>query len=261
MIRAAAKNFAFSAVVVDPGDLRRRAGRAPRHRSGSRCPRARGSAARAFAYTARYDAAIARWFGEREELPGPARARIREGHRSPLRREPAPAAPRTTARRARACTCCPACSQHGARSCRFNNLLDLDARPAAGRRVPLPACAIVKHNNPCGAALGDDVLTAYRRAFAADPMSAFGGIIAVNRPVDARWPRPSPSSSPRSCSRPATAPRRWRSCGAKQNLRVLEDTERRRPAARAAGAQAGARRRARAGPRHRARASAGTCRS
>jgi phosphoribosylaminoimidazolecarboxamide formyltransferase/IMP cyclohydrolase len=66
----------------------------------------------------------------------------------------------------------------------FNNLLDLSSARELVEDFPGPACAIVKHNNPCGCALGESALDAYERAFACDPTSAYGGVIALNRPVD-----------------------------------------------------------------------------
>ena len=66
----------------------------------------------------------------------------------------------------------------------FNNLLDLSSARELVEEFEQPACAIVKHNNPCGCAVADSGREAYERAFACDPMSAYGGVIAVNRPVD-----------------------------------------------------------------------------
>jgi phosphoribosylaminoimidazolecarboxamide formyltransferase / IMP cyclohydrolase len=66
----------------------------------------------------------------------------------------------------------------------FNNLLDLSSARELVEDFPEPACAIVKHNNPCGCALGKSAQDAYERAFACDPVSAYGGVIAINRPVD-----------------------------------------------------------------------------
>jgi phosphoribosylaminoimidazolecarboxamide formyltransferase/IMP cyclohydrolase len=67
----------------------------------------------------------------------------------------------------------------------FNNVLDLDAARRLNGDFDRPACTIVKHNNPCGVAVGEDALDAYRKALACDPMSAFGGVIAFNRPIGA----------------------------------------------------------------------------
>src|SRR5205823_7138148 len=75
-------------------------------------------------------------------------------------------------------------SQLGGRELSFNNLLDLDAGRLLLAEFQIPACVIIKHNNPCGVAVGTSPLEAYQRAFACDPMSAFGGVICINRRVD-----------------------------------------------------------------------------
>jgi len=75
-------------------------------------------------------------------------------------------------------------SQLGGKQLSFNNLLDLDSARLLMGEFQVPACVIVKHNNPCGTALGSTALESYQRAFACDPMSAFGGVICLNRPVD-----------------------------------------------------------------------------
>ena len=93
--------------------------------------------------------------------------------------------------------------------------------------------AIIKHANPCGIAVGADVAEAHRKAHACDPVSAFGGVIAVNRPGDASsWPSRSPRSSPRWSSRRPSTTARSRCCAAKKNLRMLRGAgarRRRRP--------------------------------
>ena len=76
--------------------------------------------------------------------------------------------------------------QLGGKELSFNNVLDLNAGRLLVGEFELPACAIIKHNNPCGCAVGGTALEAYQRAFACDPLSAFGGVICLNRPVDAR---------------------------------------------------------------------------
>jgi phosphoribosylaminoimidazolecarboxamide formyltransferase / IMP cyclohydrolase len=68
----------------------------------------------------------------------------------------------------------------------FNNVADTDAALACVRELSAPACVIVKHANPCGVAVGEDLTGAYKRAYSADPKSAFGGVIAFNRPLDAQ---------------------------------------------------------------------------
>src|SRR4029079_18738657 len=69
------------------------------------------------------------------------------------------------------------------RALSFNNVLDLDSAQRLVNDFEQPACVIVKHNNPCGVAIGDSDLQAYEKALACDPLSAFGGVIAINRPI------------------------------------------------------------------------------
>jgi phosphoribosylaminoimidazolecarboxamide formyltransferase/IMP cyclohydrolase len=75
-------------------------------------------------------------------------------------------------------------SQLGGKPISFNNLLDLDAGRMLLSEFQIPACVIIKHNNPCGVAVGANTLEAYQRAFACDPMSAFGGVVCLNRSID-----------------------------------------------------------------------------
>jgi phosphoribosylaminoimidazolecarboxamide formyltransferase / IMP cyclohydrolase len=230
MIRAAAKNFAFATVVVDPEsyddvltELRDSGGRLS-------LPTRETLAARAFAYTARYDTAIARWFGEREERFPPLLVRAYEKV-SDLRYGENPH--QRAAYYSQVGTRMHLLSrvhQHGGKELSFNNLLDLNAARLLVDEFTLPACAIVKHNNPCGCALGQDVLAAYQRAFAADPMSAFGGIIAVNRPVDGALAGAIAGQFAEVVFAPGYSGEALEVLAGKPNLRVLEDTERRAPA-------------------------------
>ncbi len=73
--------------------------------------------------------------------------------------------------------------QHGGKALSYLNLFDAEAAWRLVHRFAEPACVIVKHANPCGVAVADDIATAYERAHACDPVSAFGGIVAVNRPM------------------------------------------------------------------------------
>jgi phosphoribosylaminoimidazolecarboxamide formyltransferase/IMP cyclohydrolase len=187
MIRAAAKNSTFAAVVVNPADyhgvlaeLRERDGRL------SLSTRARLRAG-AFAYTARYDAAIARWCAVQaygEDFP-PTWADSYEKVMD-LRYGENPHQRAAYYARAGAPThLLDGVRQLHGRELSFNNLLDLSsARELVEELGEAAACAIVKHNNPCGCAIGQSGQDAYERAFACDPLSAFGGVIAVNRLVD-----------------------------------------------------------------------------
>ncbi len=188
MIRAAAKNSDFAAVLTDPADyapvlaeLRDSGGRLSLETR-------RRLAASAFATTARYDAAISTWFAAREsgeeELPGTFAESfekvmdLRYGENPHQRaafyaREGAPT------------HLLDGVNQLHGKELSFNNLLDLASARELVEEFDRPACVIVKHNNPCGCAVGEDVRAAYERAFACDPESAYGGVIAVNRRVDA----------------------------------------------------------------------------
>jgi len=184
MIRAAAKNHAYAAVVTSPesydavlDELRRSGGLLSTSTRES-------LAAEAFAYTARYDTAVARWFAEKSEDFPPLHVRAYEKIADlPYGENPHQRAAYYAQVGARRHVLSQVHQHHG-KQLSFNNLLDLDAVRQIIGDFREPACVIVKHNNPCGAALGESAIEAYERAFATDPLSAFGGVIAFNRPVD-----------------------------------------------------------------------------
>ena len=184
MIRAAAKNHVYAAPVVSPesydavlDELRE----SDSHLS----PATRESlAAEAFAYTARYDTAIARWFQEkREDFPPLLIRAFEKALELPYGENPHQRAAYYTqvGARTHVLSMVP---QLGGKPLSFNNLLDLDAGRLLLDEFKVPACVIIKHNTPCGVAVGGAPLEAYQRAFACDPMSAFGGIVCLNRGVD-----------------------------------------------------------------------------
>jgi phosphoribosylaminoimidazolecarboxamide formyltransferase/IMP cyclohydrolase len=184
LIRAAAKNNAFAAVVVTPESydavLAELEGS-----EGMLSLRTRQSLAmEAFAYTARYDAAIARWFAERE---GDFPAQFTRSYEKVLDltygENPHQRAAYYAESGARTHLMSMVSKLHG-RELSFNNLLDLDSGRRLVEDFELPAVAIIKHNNPCGAAVGASVGEAFDRALATDPQSAFGGIFCFNRAVD-----------------------------------------------------------------------------
>jgi phosphoribosylaminoimidazolecarboxamide formyltransferase/IMP cyclohydrolase len=185
MIRAAAKNHAFAAVLVDPGDyapvlaeLRESGGRL------SLATRERLAAA-AFALTARYDAAISTWFSLRTHEGFPPHWREAYEKVSDLRYGENPHQQAAFYARVGSPThLLDGVRQLHGKELSFNNLLDLSSARELVEELERPACAIVKHNNPCGCALGDTGQAAYERAFACDPQSAYGGVIALNRRVD-----------------------------------------------------------------------------
>ncbi len=184
MIRAAAKNHAFAAPVVSPESYDAVLAEL---RESDRClsPTTRESlAAEAFAYTARYDTAIARWFQEkREDFPPLFVRAFQKVLELPYGENPHQRGAYYEQVGARAHVLSMV-SQLGGKPISFNNLLDLDAGRLLLSEFTIPACVIIKHNNPCGVAVGCSAIEAYKRAFACDPMSAFGGVVCLNRAVD-----------------------------------------------------------------------------
>ncbi len=230
MLRAAAKNHAYTAVVASPAaydavleELRTDDARLSMETR-------RWLAAEAFSYTARYDTAISRWFAEgAEDFPSlhvRAYERVLELPYGENPHQRAAFYEQVGARR----HVLSHVRQHHGKAISYNNLLDLDAARALARDLgERPACVIVKHNNPCGAAVGSDPLDAYRRAFACDPVSAYGGVIVLNRPVD----RPTAEALPEQFVEVLLAPGygegALEALQAKPNVRLLEDEERRGP--------------------------------
>jgi phosphoribosylaminoimidazolecarboxamide formyltransferase/IMP cyclohydrolase len=190
MVRSAAKNHARVTVVCDPIDYDLVLGEIAEHGDTTDPTRAR-LAARAFAHTAAYDAAIAGYLSSRE--PGGTRAPFPEHlglvfeRAYPLRygENPHQRGAFYVDRGARPGSLARAESLGaGGKELSFNNLVDLDAALDAVREFDRPAAVVVKHTNPCGVAVSDVLAEAYRAARDADAVSAFGGIVALNRPVD-----------------------------------------------------------------------------
>ncbi len=143
-------------------------------------------AASAFATTARYDASISTWFSMRTHEGFPPHWRDAYEKVCDLRYGENPHQRAAFYARVGSPThLLDGVSQLHGKELSFNNLLDLSSARELVEDFAQPACAIVKHNNPCGCAVGESVLDAYTRAFACDPMSAYGGVIALNRRVDA----------------------------------------------------------------------------
>ena len=181
MIRAAAKNFAGVAVVVDPerygfilDELREQKDISLETR--------RELAAEAFAHTAGYDIAIANWFNEAESFPERTLMEFVKVTDLAYGENPHQRAAYYLEAGTRR-HLLSMVSQQGGKTLSFNNLLDLDSATSLVREFSVPACVIVKHGNPCGCALAADATSAYTRALEADESSAFGGIVALNRHV------------------------------------------------------------------------------
>ncbi len=231
MLRAAAKNHAYSTVVTSPEaydavleELRVADGALS---FGTR----ESLAASAFAYTARYDTAIARWFAERsEDFPELYVRAYEKVVDLPYGENPHQRAAYYEQVGARMHVLSMVRQHHG-KQLSFNNLLDLDNARRVGREFTVPACVIVKHNNPCGVAMGPTVAEAYQRAFASDPLSAFGGVIVLNRRVDRALAEALHQQFIEVLFAPGYDDDALEVLTQKANVRLLEDNERRVPLA------------------------------
>jgi phosphoribosylaminoimidazolecarboxamide formyltransferase / IMP cyclohydrolase len=185
MIRAAAKNHSFAAVLVDPADYEPVLGELRESQGRLTLRTRRTLAAKAFACTARYDAAIAGWFAPRVHEGFPPTLVAAYEKVSDLRYGENPHQQAAFYARVGSPThLLDGVRQLHGKELSFNNLLDLSSARELVEEFEDAACAIVKHNNPCGCAVAPSVQLAYERAFACDPLSAYGGVIALNRRVD-----------------------------------------------------------------------------
>jgi phosphoribosylaminoimidazolecarboxamide formyltransferase / IMP cyclohydrolase len=188
LIRAAAKNYRDVGVVVCPAQYAAVIHDLKEHNGALPLSRRERLAAEAFARIAAYDAAISYWFAGRLQMesPFPPVIDLRRVRRLVLRygenphQQSAfyidPAANHACVSRAEVL--------HG-KELSYNNILDLDSALNLVREFSRPAAVVIKHNNPCGAAVADTVAEAFARAYEGDPQSAYGGVLAFNRPVDA----------------------------------------------------------------------------
>ncbi|HEY0834157.1 MAG TPA: bifunctional phosphoribosylaminoimidazolecarboxamide formyltransferase/IMP cyclohydrolase [Azospirillum sp.] len=185
MIRAAAKNHDFVAVVTDPEDYEALLAELERNDGATTLGLRRTLAQRAYARTAAYDAAISAWFAGQLGETFPPRHAIAGQLSQTLRYGENPhqqaAFYVTGDKRPGVATAI----QLQGKELSYNNLNDTDAAFELVAEFERPAVAIIKHANPCGVAEGESLLDAYALALRCDPVSAFGGIIALNRPLDA----------------------------------------------------------------------------
>jgi phosphoribosylaminoimidazolecarboxamide formyltransferase / IMP cyclohydrolase len=183
MLRGAAKNFAHCAPVCRPE--RYETVLAELRRAGELSLATRRSlAAEAFATTAAYETAIARWFGDVEAFPATLVTAFTKVSDLRYGENPHQRGAYYAEQGARVHLLSRVDQLHG-KELSLINLLDLSAARLMLREFALPACAIVKHANPCGVAVAGTIEEAYERALASDPVSAFGMVCAVNRPVSA----------------------------------------------------------------------------
>jgi phosphoribosylaminoimidazolecarboxamide formyltransferase / IMP cyclohydrolase len=227
MVRSAAKNHARVTVVCDPGDYGRVLDEI--NERGDTAPRTRAElAAKAFAHTAAYDAAVSGYLSSIEAdggrtrfpryltLPFERAYRLRYGenpHQAGafyVDRVPAPGS-----------VAGADSLGAGGKELSFNNLVDVDAALDAVQEFERPAAVVVKHSNPCGVAIGKTVAEAYREAREADALSAFGGIVALNREVDEAAAKVLAETFVECIAAPSFTPAALETLRAKKNLRLL----------------------------------------
>jgi phosphoribosylaminoimidazolecarboxamide formyltransferase / IMP cyclohydrolase len=226
MLRAAAKNFLhvvpvcraerYEAILEQLGNGRGDIDRTTR----------RELAAEAFAHTAAYESSIAAWFADVETFPprlivSLERARPLAYGENPHQRAAYYA--EAGVRR----HLLSRVEQLSGRELSFNNLNDLDAARAVLREFTLPTCAIVKHANPCGVGVAATIEEAYEQALAADPVSAYGGVVALNRPVRGQLTSRLTQQFVEVLIAPEYGEEDLKSLRSKEALRILEDRERR----------------------------------
>ena len=184
MIRAASKNHDGVAVVVDPADYEQILDNLQSNTMS--LAMRRRLAAKAYAHTASYDMAITRYLSDPAQPATPGERFLYSGDRIASLRYGENPHQEAAFYRDRDATggSLAAATQLQGKALSYNNIADADAALECVRQFEEPACVIVKHANPCGVAVDDSILAAYERAYRTDPTSAFGGIIAFNRPLD-----------------------------------------------------------------------------
>jgi phosphoribosylaminoimidazolecarboxamide formyltransferase/IMP cyclohydrolase len=223
MIRAASKNHDGVAVCVSPDDYDAVLGKL--QGDGLELTDRRRLAAKAYAHTASYDTAITKYLsaslddallGERFLYSGGISEKLRYGE------NPHQEAAFYVDQQAPAGSLAAAKQLQG-KALSYNNIADSDAALQCVKQFESPACVIVKHANPCGVAVAGDILEAYEKAFTTDPTSAFGGIIAFNRPLDAKTAQTIIDKQfVEVIVAPSIEAGASDACAAKKNVRVLE---------------------------------------
>lgn len=223
MVRASAKNHASVAIVVSPQRYDEVV--AAVGEGGFTLDQRRGLAAEAFAHTATYDTAVASWLGtvvapDPEGFPQWAGTAFRRV--SVLRYGENPHQQAAVYLAASGEPGIAGAQQYQGKEMSYNNYVDADAARRAAYDHAEPAVAIIKHANPCGVAVGRGILEAYQRAFATDPVSAFGGVVAANREVTADMARAMADVFTEVVIAPSYEAEALEVFSAKKNLRVLQ---------------------------------------
>jgi phosphoribosylaminoimidazolecarboxamide formyltransferase/IMP cyclohydrolase len=222
MLRSAAKNYAGVFVVVDPADYVRVL--AAIEAGDDDADLRKQLAQKVYEHTAAYDSSIATWFAEQNEdlFPDTFTAAFQRAQSLRYGENPGQAAAFFVERPGAGLA---GLTQRGGKELSFNNLLDLEGALLAIEPFgEEPACAIVKHTTPCGLAVGTDVLDAYKKALACDPVSAFGSVIAFNHEVGKEAAEVVSGLFVEVIVAPKFSDDAVEVLGRKKNLRVLEGT-------------------------------------
>ncbi|MEH2322726.1 MAG: bifunctional phosphoribosylaminoimidazolecarboxamide formyltransferase/IMP cyclohydrolase [Nostoc sp.] len=180
MLRASSKNFAHLAVLCDPAQYEEYLQELRQNNGEASLEFRQKAALKGFSHTASYDRAIASYLAEAQQytLNGTQLQSLRYGEN--------PHQPATWYQTGTTPTGWTSATKLQGKELSYNNLVDLEAaRRIIAEFTDTPAATIIKHTNPCGTALGSNISEAYQKAFDADSTSAFGGIVALNRPIDA----------------------------------------------------------------------------
>jgi phosphoribosylaminoimidazolecarboxamide formyltransferase / IMP cyclohydrolase len=229
LLRAAAKNFAHVGAVARPeryepvlAELREHGELSPETR--------RSLASETFVVTAAYESAIAAWFSDREAFPEGLIPTFWKDRNLAYGENPHQRAAYYAEAGARRHLLSRVEQLHG-KELSYNNLNDLSAARQLAEEFTLPACVIVKHANPCGVAVAGAIQHAYERALGADPVSAYGGVVVLNRPVDEKLAARLAEEFVEVLFAPGYEEAALDALRAKEALRVLASTERRNAAA------------------------------
>ena len=222
LIRAASKNHTDVTVIVDAGDYARLMDEMANHNGATTLEFRRALAGRAYRRTAAYDAAIGGWFAEQAGETFPERLVVAGSLVQTLRYGENPHQSAALYAGAERRPGVASAVQLQGKELSFNNLNDTDAAYELVAEFDEIACAIIKHANPCGVAIAGTQAEAYRKALACDPESAFGGIVALNRPIDKETAEEIAKLFVEVIIAPTVSAEARAVFAAKKNLRVLE---------------------------------------
>jgi phosphoribosylaminoimidazolecarboxamide formyltransferase/IMP cyclohydrolase len=183
MVRSAAKNHEFVTIVTDPADYASVMDEMKANNNATTHKTRKLLAAKAYSRTAAYDSAISNWFNAQNENPFPQHLTIVGNLKQTLHYGENPHQKAAFYAHGAAEGTLAGCKQVQGSELSYNNLNDVSAAFELVREFDEPAVVIVKHANPCGVAIGKNIIEAFTKALACDPVSAYGGIIATNRPL------------------------------------------------------------------------------